>query len=49
MEAKKLKEKTENNKQHRIREFKVGDLAVYPAHGVGKIKAIESRVVNGEK
>lgn len=28
--------------------FAVGDLAVYPAHGVGKIEAIESRVVNGE-
>jgi CarD family transcriptional regulator len=32
-----------------IREFSVGDLAVYPAHGVGRIEAIESRVVNGEK
>ena len=31
------------------RKFKVGDLAVYPAHGVGEIIAIESRVVNGEK
>jgi len=30
------------------REFKVGDLAVYPAHGVGRIESIESRVVNGE-
>lgn len=29
-------------------EFQVGDLAVYPAHGVGKIEAIESRVINGE-
>ncbi len=28
--------------------FKIGDLAVYPAHGVGRIEAIESRVVNGE-
>jgi CarD family transcriptional regulator len=28
--------------------FKVGDLAVYPAHGVGRIEAIETRVVNGE-
>jgi CarD family transcriptional regulator len=32
-----------------MREFQVGDLAVYPAHGVGEIQAIESRVVNGEK
>jgi CarD family transcriptional regulator len=30
------------------RTFVVGDLAVYPAHGVGKIEAIESRVINGE-
>ena len=29
--------------------FQVGDLAVYPAHGVGKIESIESRVINGEK
>ncbi|MDL2321507.1 CarD family transcriptional regulator [Desulfosarcina sp. OttesenSCG-928-B08] len=28
--------------------FNVGDLAVYPAHGVGRIEAIETRVVNGE-
>jgi CarD family transcriptional regulator len=33
----------------KIKRFKVGDLAVYPAHGVGRIEAIESRVVNGEK
>jgi CarD family transcriptional regulator len=31
------------------RAFEVGDLAVYPAHGVGRIDAIESKVVNGEK
>jgi CarD family transcriptional regulator len=30
------------------RKFAVGELAVYPAHGVGRIEAIESRVVNGE-
>lgn len=30
------------------RKFKIGDLAVYPAHGVGQIQAIESRMVNGE-
>ena len=29
--------------------FNVGDLAVYPAHGVGRIDAIETRVVNGEE
>lgn len=31
------------------RAFQVGDLAVYPAHGVGRIEAIESRDVNGGK
>ncbi len=34
--------------QGEVKKFKVGDLAVYPAHGVGKIEAIESRDVNGE-
>ena len=29
-------------------QFSVGDLAVYPAHGVGRIEAIEQRVINGE-
>jgi CarD family transcriptional regulator len=33
----------------KVRKFKVGDLAVYPAHGVGRIEAIESRVINGEQ
>lgn len=28
--------------------FAIGDLAVYPAHGVGRIDAIESKVVNGQ-
>jgi len=32
-----------------VREFRVGDLAVYPAHGVGRIEAIENKTVNGEK
>ena len=36
-------------RKSKIRTFQVGDLAVYPAHGVGEIIAIESRVVNGEK
>ncbi|MGD9188179.1 MAG: CarD family transcriptional regulator, partial [Desulfobacteraceae bacterium] len=31
------------------KKFDVGDLAVYPAHGVGRIEAIETRVVNGEE
>ncbi len=33
----------------KTKRFEIGDLAVYPAHGVGRIEAIESRVVNGEK
>lgn len=32
-----------------VREFQIGDLAVYPAHGVGRIEAIESKVISGEK
>jgi CarD family transcriptional regulator len=28
--------------------FQIGDLAVYPAHGVGRIESIESRVINGD-
>jgi CarD family transcriptional regulator len=37
-----------NGQGHQLREFLVGDLAVYPAHGVGRIDAIESKVINGE-
>jgi CarD family transcriptional regulator len=33
----------------KTKRFKVGDLAVYPAHGVGRIEAIETKVVNGEE
>ena len=32
-----------------LKRFKVGDLAVYPAHGVGRIESIETKVVNGEE
>ena len=42
------KEETETPKQE-VRVFKVGDLAVYPAHGVGRINSIETRIVNGEE
>lgn len=31
------------------REFKVGDMAVYPAHGVGEISSIENREIAGNK
>jgi CarD family transcriptional regulator len=36
------------SKTKKHKRFEVGDLAVYPAHGVGRIEAIESRVINGE-
>jgi CarD family transcriptional regulator len=29
--------------------FEIGDLAVYPAHGVGRIEAIETREISGDK
>jgi CarD family transcriptional regulator len=48
MTEKKAKIETKSD-DFKMREFHVGDLAVYPAHGVGEIQAIESRVVNGEK
>jgi CarD family transcriptional regulator len=43
------REKIDITKRKEVRKFKVGDLAVYPAHGVGRIEAIESRVINDEK
>jgi CarD family transcriptional regulator len=49
MTEKKAKESTSQSSEPKMRVFQVGDLAVYPAHGVGEIQAIESRVVNGEK
>ena len=48
MTKKGMEAKTVTTKS-KMREFQAGDLAVYPAHGVGRIEAIESRVVNGEK
>jgi CarD family transcriptional regulator len=47
MNGKKAQEQTQPPKQ-KVKEFKVGDLAVYPAHGVGRINSIETKVVNGE-
>ena len=47
MTEKKAKEEIQSMKPSN-REFQIGDLAVYPAHGVGEIQAIESRVINGE-
>jgi CarD family transcriptional regulator len=48
MDGKRVKEQAATSKQ-KIRKFQVGDLAVYPAHGVGMIEAIESKVINGKK
>jgi CarD family transcriptional regulator len=48
MTEKKAQNNSQSDKENQLK-FQVGDLAVYPAHGVGKIQAIESRVVNGEK
>ncbi len=36
-------------KRQMVGDFRVGDVAVYPAHGVGKISAIEHREINGSK
>ena len=47
MDKKKVKEAPKPTNQ-KVREFKVGDLAVYPAHGVGRINSIEAKIVNGE-
>ena len=44
METKGVKVKSKNKTER----FRIGDLAVYPAHGVGRIEAIESREINGE-
>lgn len=50
MNDKKAKDATESHptEAKKIRRFHVGDLAVYPAHGVGRIESIESKVVGGE-
>jgi len=47
MNNKKANEAKSSN--HEVRKFQIGDLAVYPAHGVGLIEAIENKVINGEE
>lgn len=37
------------SKKGMVGEFKVGDMAVYPAHGVGKIDSIETKRISGDK
>jgi CarD family transcriptional regulator len=46
MEIKIIKKQTRKHTDN-VCKFKVGDLAVYPAHGVGLIEAIEEKVING--
>jgi CarD family transcriptional regulator len=36
-------------RRRRIGVFKVGDMAVYPTHGVGVIESIESKEISGDK
>lgn len=43
-----MAKKAEAEKQN-PKAFRIGDLAVYPAHGVGRIESIESRTINGAK
>jgi CarD family transcriptional regulator len=47
--TKKIDKEGKETPKQKIREFRVGDLAVYPAHGVGRINSIETRIVNGEE
>ena len=48
MDKKKLNQQTQTMPEEPCRQFHIGDLAVYPAHGVGRIEAIEQRMINGE-
>jgi len=40
---------SEDQINSKISPFNVGDVAVYPAHGVGRIESVENRDINGEK
>lgn len=44
-----MKKKAEEQTEKKVQRFQVGDLAVYPAHGVGRIEAIETKIVSGEE
>ncbi len=48
MDKIKISEQPDKTPTPKVKIFHIGDLAVYPAHGVGRIEAIEQRVVNGE-
>ena len=45
----KVEDEKKSTKETKMKRFKEGDLAVYPAHGVGIIESIETKVVNGER
>lgn len=47
-----MSEKQTNAKDQthsKVSRFNVGDVAVYPAHGVGRIESVENRDINGQK
>ncbi len=44
----KLKSDTSQNEKSKKKEFFKGEMAVYPAHGVGCIEAIEKKEINGD-
>ncbi len=48
MMGEKIKDRIEKSGSTGKKEFIKGDIAVYPAHGVGYIKSIENKVINGE-
>ncbi len=48
MMGEKIKDRIEESGSTGKKEFIKGDIAVYPAHGVGYIKSIENKVINGE-
>ena len=48
MMEEKIKDRIEESGSTGKKEFIKGDIAVYPAHGVGYIKSIENKVINGQ-
>ncbi len=48
MMGEKIKDRIQESESNGKKEFIKGDIAVYPAHGVGYIKSIENKVINGE-
>lgn len=44
-----LENRSSNRRSILNRQFRVGDIAVYPAHGVGEVQSIETREIAGNK